>query len=215
MIYNTTNKVKRINKDIKINKTIKLHGIIFNTEDKARIWKIYYYLKNKIEFRGFGQDRIKEVLKYISENLERLEKEWEELQLQAIDFEIKKPKNYSEFEVQATLYAILKFNHKIDVRGEVSYKMPRAGELKVGNSRFDLVVFKNDKAICIIEVKNGKKVWENLNTRQHKKYSRFGLKLVYCMNMSFVKQVAKEVLEFHNNFEATQQDLVSRLFDNV
>ena len=80
---------------------------------------------------------------------------------------------------------------------------------------FDLVIFKEDKAICIIEVKNGKKDVQNTETRQYKKYNQFGIKLVYCMNMNFVKQVAEEVLEFHNNFEATQQDLVSRLFDNV
>ena len=199
------------NKD---NRYIKIHNIIFPTDSQALIWKIYYGLRDKIEFKDSGLNKIKKVLKYISENFERLEKEYFELhKTQEIHYEIKKPKKYSEFEVQATLYAILKFNYKIDVRGEVPYKMQSFKELKISSSRFDLVIFKNDKAMCIIEVKNGQRAKANTNTRQHKKYSQFGLKLVYCMNMTFVKNVVEEVLEFHNNFESDSQYLVSSMFD--
>jgi hypothetical protein len=202
------------NKDIK--KTVKLHKIIFPTDSQALVWKLYYAVRDKAEFKNIGAGKMKKILRYVADNFERLEKEFKELYgIEEITYDIKKPKKYSEFEVQATLYAILKFNHKIDVRGEVPYFIPKSKELKMASSRFDLVVFKKDKAICIIEVKNGQRTKVSTNSRQYKKYSQFGIKLVYCMNMNFVKQVAQEVLEFHNNFEASSGDLVSKLFDNV
>jgi hypothetical protein len=210
MIINNTNKT------IKTKKNVRLHKIEFPTDSKELVWKIYYLLKEKPQFKNYGVGKMKNLFRYISDNWVSLERQQIELQkIQGVDLNIAKPKSYSEFEVQATLYAILKFNHKIDVRGEVSYKMPTYGELKASSSRFDLVIFKNDKAICIIEVKNGKKEKQNTTTRQFKKYSQFGIKLVYCMNMNFVKQVAQEVLDFHNNYEASSGDLVSRLFDKV
>ena len=195
---------------------IKLHKILFPTDNRRLVWDIYYNIRDTKKFKDLrGQNKMKAIFAYIRDNFQRLEQEQLTLvSQQEPDLIIKNPIKFSEFEVQATLYAILKFNHKLDVRGEVHYKMPTYGELKASSSRFDLVVFKNGEAICIIEVKNNKKTKINENTRQFKKYSKFGIKLIYCMNMGFVNEVVQEVLEFHKNYFKGFDEGISKMFSD-
>ena len=62
--------------------------------------------------------------------------------------EIKYPSSLSEFEIQAYLYSSLQ-KLKFDIRGEVTSKT-KAGE----GCKFDLVIYRNKKAIRINEQDN-------------------------------------------------------------
>jgi len=61
------------------------------------------------------------------------------------------PKKKNEFELQVEVYNALKAKN-LDVRGEVKLKFHRRR-----GARFDLVVFKNKKALAVIEVKDGER----------------------------------------------------------
>lgn len=190
---------------------INIHKISFNTNSTKLVWSIYRNLKDQIRFKKHkGKEKIIAVLFYIKENFEELKKQQTEIktiQNFESEYKIDYPKKYSEFEVQANLYAVLKFSYKLDVRGEVAIGQGS------GKSRFDLVVFKDKKAVCIIEVKNQKREGLNTNTKQYKKYSSFGLRLFYCLNMSFVKPLAEEVLEFYKNTDP--ESSIKSMFDNI
>lgn len=98
----------------------------------------------------------------------------------------------SEFEVQAEIYSILK-NLGYDIRGEVSTNY---------NARFDLVVFENQTARCLIEVKKNRMI-ENIPKRrsnlyrrkQFKKYSNFGIPLIYCFGKSEIPSCIDKVVK--------------------
>lgn len=71
----------------------------------------------------------------------------------------------------------------IDCRGEIAVRMgiPRKG---FDRAQFDLVIFEGEKAVCAIEVKN----WTpfkpiNIHTRQHEKYSMFGVPVYFVRGM--------------------------------
>jgi hypothetical protein len=88
---------------------------------------------------------------------------------------IRKPKRPTEFELQADLYFYLKKNG-MDVRGEV--KSLFAGE----KSRFDLVVFIGENALCVIEVKNTPHravVMGGKKTKQRRKYEQYDIPVIY------------------------------------
>lgn len=106
------------------------------------------------------------------------------------------PKNISEFEIQATLFALLKFNYKLDVRGEVVDRSMKSNFRKSGfqTSRFDLVVFKEKKAICIIECKKEGKKYD-IKNRQYKKYSFYQAELLYCTSIDDVTKIANYILK--------------------
>ena len=109
------------------------------------------------------------------------------------------PKNISEFELQATLFALLKYNYKLDVRGEVIDRSMKSKFRKSGfqTNRFDLVVYKEKKAICIIEVKReGKKYSEK--SRQYKKYSFYQAELIYCNSIKDVTKIANYILTLYD-----------------
>jgi hypothetical protein len=96
--------------------------------------------------------------------------------------EIEYPTHFSEFEIQAELYGLLR-NMKLDVRGELHQKP----------CRFDLVVFDGKKAVCIIEVKKWVLKKEPTKTKQFKKYSNYGLPVIYCVNMEDVPNTLDRV----------------------
>lgn len=90
--------------------------------------------------------------------------------------EIAYPSKSSEFELHSYTYENLKAIG-LNVRGEV---VDYTGNRNIGGWKccFDLVVFDEDyKAIKIIEIKNSPN--HSKNTRQYKRYSEYGIPLVY------------------------------------
>lgn len=105
------------------------------------------------------------------------------------------PKEESEFETQSKLMRELR-KRNLDARGEV----------KDVDARFDIVVFKNKRAICIIEVKKDsqfkrrKKI--NKESLQYLKYSRYNLPLIYCVGRKDLKKtiaLVYKALESNSN----------------
>lgn len=89
--------------------------------------------------------------------------------------------NPTEFEVQAFIFSELK-KSSVDVRGEVSYKDYRTRKFY----RFDLVIYKDNMPVEIVEVKANLVKHRNgvENTRQAKKYRQFGVKVTFVYGMS-------------------------------
>jgi hypothetical protein len=116
--------------------------------------------------------------------------------------EIPYPEHNSEFEIQATLFAILKFNYKLDVRGEVVDRKMKSNFRKSGfqTNRFDLVVYKNKVAVCIIECKRENKNFRKEGTRQFTKYSFYNAKLFYCSSTNEIKKLAQIIFEITEKF---------------
>jgi len=88
---------------------------------------------------------------------------------------IYKPRRKTEFELQAELYNTLK-GLRYEVRGEVGAEFDGLG------SRLDLVVFVNDHAAVIIEVKDTphmEVVFGGKKTRQRLKYEMYGIPVLY------------------------------------
>jgi len=106
---------------------------------------------------------------------------------------IKYPKNFSEFEIQSTLFSQLKLNG-FDVRGEVS----------TSNCRFDLVVFAEQKgfteAICIVETKAWLKKKTPTHTVQIEKYSQFNIPIIVCGSYDKIFKALRRIEKIHNNF---------------
>lgn len=105
--------------------------------------------------------------------------------------EIVYPTKLSEFEVQAILYNKIREKLKqftgFDIRGEVISKNKR--------SRFDLVLFFEMQAVCIIEVKDTRPIFINKNTRQFKKYSNFKVPLIYCYTIDDVAPIVNKLFK--------------------
>jgi type I site-specific restriction-modification system R (restriction) subunit len=102
------------------------------------------------------------------------------------------PQRYSEFEIQASVWSVLKKNG-VDVRGEV----------KALGCRFDLVIYKNKEPICIIEVKNKRrdKPEYEVKSKQLKRYRLFGIPVLYCANHHYILSTVDKVLELLNTGE--------------
>lgn len=94
------------------------------------------------------------------------------------------PKRHSEFEIQALLFSALQLLG-YDVRGEV----------KSSPCRFDLVIFRNKEAICIIEVKKWIKKKTPSKTKQYDRYMSYGLPLVYCGHIEDIQETVRKVQE--------------------
>lgn len=95
------------------------------------------------------------------------------------------PKKQSEFEIHSRLFQKL-LDDGFDARAEVLYidkKAPKGYR----QCRFDIVIFENQVATKIIEVKNYVKT--NFDTRQDKKYSAFGLEIIYCTSIESIEDV--------------------------
>ena len=94
-------------------------------------------------------------------------------------------KNPTEFEVHAQLFSRLK-SLGVDVRGEITYTDIHTNE----RYRFDLVIYKNGKAIELIEVKSHPVKHKTTleNTRQAKKYRRFGIDVCFVYGLNDVDE---------------------------
>ena len=108
--------------------------------------------------------------------------------------EIQYPERASEFEIQAELYQAIK-SAGFDVRGEV-----RASCMDFGNQhlvRIDLVVFRDCKAVALVECKRDANEMEGLDTgtRQGRRYSRFGLPVIVCGSLEQIPFAVQEVEE--------------------
>jgi hypothetical protein len=97
----------------------------------------------------------------------------------------------SEFEAQAMLYVHLR-NRNVDVRGEVIFRAPKPARWV---ARFDLVVYSEGRALCIIEVKRSGKTGAIAKTRQGTRYTNFGVPVLVCCGTEDLYRVADRVLE--------------------
>lgn len=82
----------------------------------------------------------------------------------------------TEFEVHASLYSALRANG-FDVRGEVKWR----DKLTRCSCRFDLVLYRNDLPVEIVEVKAGRVTHRSglENTRQGRRYRLFGVPVTF------------------------------------
>jgi type I site-specific restriction endonuclease len=103
------------------------------------------------------------------------------------------PKNNykSEFEIQSDIYQKLK-SLGFDVRGEVRWR-DKSYSSGFKQCSFDLVIFKDKKAIAIIEVKNNKKKIINKKSRQFIKYSQFNIPLFYSFSLNDVDDIINKL----------------------
>lgn len=101
---------------------------------------------------------------------------------------IRYPFHRSEFELQSDLYQRLK-RDGMDVRGEVPSRYSGA------KSCFDLVVFLNRHAVCLIEVKDSPHdlVVIKRHTRQARKYSLYDIPLFYFTPTIPIETVVSQV----------------------
>lgn len=100
---------------------------------------------------------------------------------------------FTEAKVQCELYRQL-YEEGYNVYPEVIIPLPSGRKL-----RSDLVVYRGDKFVGLVEVKNNlNKKKPNPNTRQYKKYMSSGYKFFYCMNMSDVKSVINRIKHYEN-----------------
>jgi len=119
-------------------------------------------------------------------------------------YKIDYPKHSSEAEIQAELWKILK-NIGYDVRLEVVHLREKniTNKLKRVKSRFDLVVFDNKKAVCIIEVKKDipirnkqlKGAKHHQSYRQIEKYAKYEAELVFCIGERSINKTIEKVEE--------------------
>src|ERR1700742_204947 len=109
------------------------------------------------------------------------------------------PVKFSEFEVQAEIYQMIK-NEGIDIRGNVPSWCEDFGvRHKVF---FDLVLFDSSQIpTVIIECKNSDIAFEKrIGSRQERRYNYFGGPLLICMNMEQVKGTISNAMEIHDSF---------------
>ncbi len=119
------------------------------------------------------------------------------------------PPYHSEFEVQAELYKQL--SDCYDVRGCV------AARCHIGHNHpkvfMDLVVFVNRVAQVVIECKNDGSTGLELKpgTRQHRRYSMFGVPVLKCGSMDAIESVFRRVNEIvTSNWPPTNASFLSR-----
>ena len=71
------------------------------------------------------------------------------------------------------------------------------------NCRFDAVLIKNNKIILIVEFKNrslGKELWINKEGRQFRKYSKYGVDIMYITNFSQIKEQVKIAKQYWDSY---------------
>lgn len=112
------------------------------------------------------------------------------------------PFAYSEAEIQASLWSSLR-KVGFDVRMEVKHQIkPRGTPTRQQISRFDLVVYRNKKAFCIIEVKPDKVTKKGAitqaNMKQLRKYARYDAELIYCIGRKDIFPTINKVKVLHN-----------------
>jgi len=105
------------------------------------------------------------------------------------------PDHVSEFEVQAYLYWMLKQSTAADIRAEVKSRGTHGLRPSKTACRFDIVVFKNAVAVCIVEVKSDKVRHSTTmqDTRQGTRYPTYGVPVVVCYGMNDIPIVISTV----------------------
>lgn len=108
--------------------------------------------------------------------------------------EIAYPPVASEFEVQAFLYAGLRALG-IDVRGEVQVHGLFGLRSAKAACRFDLVLFREEKPVLILEVKARRVSHKNgvEATRQGKRYTQFGVPTWMVYGIDEARQVLEAI----------------------
>jgi len=98
------------------------------------------------------------------------------------------PLKPTEFEIQAELYLKMR-GLGIDVKGELKISKKQTG---TRGSIFDLVIFKERKAVAIVEVKKRYRGLGAGGTIQEAKYKEFGIPLIYCFRDN-IEDTVKEI----------------------
>ena len=116
--------------------------------------------------------------------------------------EIPYPETISEAEIQAKIWRRL-LNHGLDVKLEVVCPSDKIGKLgtRITDVRFDIVIFYEQKAFCVVEVKAHKKRKDrNIsyfnrteNSKQAKKYAKYGITVFYCVGDEMVDRTVDRV----------------------
>jgi hypothetical protein len=110
--------------------------------------------------------------------------------------EVPYPEELSEAEITATLYNELK-KKSLDARLEV--RTNDCDENGKVTCSFDVVVYDNKRAFCIIEVKKKvpkshfKGFQKQLNSKQAIKYSKYDSEIFYCVGIGMVDSIVKRV----------------------
>ena len=117
------------------------------------------------------------------------------IEAKSSDNTINYPDHASEFEVHAELYYELKKINGCEIRGEVKSRGTHGLRKTKTACRFDLVVYLNEKAICIIEVKGNEVKHKTTieDTRQGVRYSSYGVPVIVCYGFEDVDQVKSYV----------------------
>lgn len=108
---------------------------------------------------------------------------------------IKYPEKDFEIDTQTHLLILLR---------EMGYDAKQ--EVKFKNNRFDIVIFEEKKAICIIEVKNHKRKYigspalPSLQTKQLTKYKKMGLPVLLCRNANDMPRIIERVKKLKDTF---------------
>ena len=114
---------------------------------------------------------------------------------------IKYPGQLNEAEIQAFLHMDL-LALSIDSRMEVKYQTQEAKyKPRVQFARFDIVIFKDKVAQCIVEVKGPKRNGKIRATglqKQLRKYGKFNLPIFTCLGKTEIKKTVIEVQELLN-----------------
>lgn len=114
---------------------------------------------------------------------------------------IEYPTQHSEFEVHAELYGRLKEMDWFDVRAEVKARGTHGLRKSKTSCRFDIVLFIDKVAVCIIEVKDGKTKHKTTveDTRQGQRYPSFGIPVVFCYGFDDIQNVINYSAELSTN----------------
>ncbi len=108
---------------------------------------------------------------------------------------IEYPREKSEAEIQAILWRRLK-RCGLDARLEVSSLMEKGKT----ESRFDIVVFYEREAFCIVEVKKDSRLYKRgiqriADEKQVKKYSKYDAELFFCVGDGMLDATFNKVKE--------------------
>ena len=110
--------------------------------------------------------------------------------------EYKPIKKYSEATIQAELYHRLRLLN-IDCILEYPHLAPDNRM-----ARLDCVIVKDRQIVAIVEIKRRTKGYDYQNTRQFKKYSSFGVPLIYCFGYHQIDETIKKIQEILLNYNS-------------
>lgn len=102
----------------------------------------------------------------------------------------------TEFEVQAALFSSLR-RIGLDVRGEVKWCHTAKKGARRETCRFDLVIYRDDRPVRIVEVKAAPMKHKDgvENTRQGRRYRRFGVPVTFIYGASDAARFVDTLLD--------------------